>query len=100
MPTETSEGLRRELNLGQAASIVVGVVIGSGIFVAAHRTAQGVDGVLLLFAVWVGAGLLTLLGALTYAEFGAMFPRTGGDYVYARESLGHFWGFFNGWLAF
>jgi basic amino acid/polyamine antiporter, APA family len=94
------EGLVRGLNLGQAASIVVGIVIGSGIFVAVHRTAQGVDGVAMLFVVWVGAGLLTLLGALTYAEFGAMFPRTGGDYVYARESLGAFWGFFNGWLAF
>jgi len=100
MSNETSEGLRRELGLGQAASIVVGIVIGSGIFVAVHRTAQGVEGVAWLFAVWIGAGLLTLLGALTYAEFGAMFPRTGGDYVYARESLGPFWGFFNGWLAF
>lgn len=94
------DGLRRELNLGQAASVVVGVVIGSGIFVAAHRVAQGVGSVAMLFGVWIGAGLLTLLGALTYAEFGAMFPKTGGDYVFARESLGAFWGFFNGWLAF
>lgn len=100
MADDERGGLVRGLNLSQAASVVVGVVIGSGIFVGANRVAQGVDSVWLLFGVWIGAGLLTLLGALTYAEFGALFPKSGGDYVYARESLGPFWGFFNGWVAF
>lgn len=97
---DSGEGLRRELGFGQASSVVVGIVIGSGIFVGANRVAAGVDHVGLIFAVWVGAGLLTLLGALTYAEFGAAFPRSGGDYVYARRAFGPFWGFFNGWLTF
>lgn len=96
----SDEELVRGLGFGQAASIVVGVVIGSGIFIGANRVAQGVDNVASLFAVWIGAGLLTLLGALTYAEFGALYPKSGGDYVYAQKSLGPFWGFFNGWIAF
>lgn len=100
MPRDDAEPLARDLDLGQAASLVVGIVIGSGIFVAAHRVAQAVESVTALLLVWVGAGALTLLGALVYAEFGALFPRSGGDYAYARESLGPFWGFFNGWMAF
>lgn len=98
--TEDEATLVRTLNLGQATSLVVGIVIGSGIFLGANRVAQGVDGVWGIVAVWVGAGVLTLLGALTYAEFGALYPRSGGDYVYASEALSPFWGFFNGWLTF
>lgn len=93
-------GLRRELRLTTAVSVVVGIVIGSGIFVGANRVAGGVESVAGLFAVWIGAGLLTLLGALTYAEFGALYPRSGGDYVYVSTSLGPFWGFFTGWTSF
>jgi basic amino acid/polyamine antiporter, APA family len=100
MAAETAEGLRRELNLGQAGSLVVGIVIGSGIFIGSNRLAQGVSEPWMVFLVWAAAGGLTILGALVYAEFGALFPKSGGDYVYARESLGPFWGFFNGWLTF
>lgn len=92
--------LPRALGIGPAASLVVGIVIGSSIFVSSGKVAAGVDNVTMLFGVWLLTGLLTLLGALTYAEFGAMFPQSGGDYVYAGEGLGRFWGFFNGWLAF
>lgn len=94
------EPLVRELNLVTAASIVVGVVIGSGIFIGANRLAQGVTSPFLVFFIWVFAGLLTLVGALTYAEFGAAFPRSGGDYVYIGRSLNPFWGFFSGWITF
>lgn len=94
------EPLVRELNLTTAASIVVGIVIGSGIFIGANRLAQGVTNPFLVFFVWIFAGLLTLVGALTYAEFGAAFPRSGGDYVYIGRSLDPFWGFFSGWITF
>lgn len=105
MPAEASRAsaepeLVRGLDLGPAASLVVGIVIGSGIFIGANRVAQGVESVAGLFGVWIGAGLLTMLGALTYAEAGTMFPRSGGDYVFAQQGLGRFWGFFNGWVTF
>jgi basic amino acid/polyamine antiporter, APA family len=97
---ETKEGLRRELRLVTAITVVIGTVIGSGIFFGANRVAGGVDSAPAMFAVWIGAGLVTLLGALTYAEFGAMYPRSGSDYVYVSNSLGPRWGFIAGWSAF
>src|SRR5687767_13440937 len=97
---ETNEGLLRELRLVTAVTVVIGTVIGSGIFFGANRVAAGVDTAWAMFAVWIGAGLITLLGALTYAEFGAMYPRSGSDYVYVSKSLGPRWGFLSGWSAF
>src|SRR5687767_10085701 len=99
-PPAGEAGLLRELRFTTAATIVVGTVIGSGIFVGANRVAAGVESVAGLFAVWIAAGLLTLLGALTYAEFGAMYPRSGGDYVYVSRSLNPFFGFLTGWTSF
>jgi basic amino acid/polyamine antiporter, APA family len=97
---DAEEPLVRGLNLTAASSIVVGIVIGSGIFIGSNRVAQGVESVWGLMAVWIAAGLLTLLGALTYAEFGAAMPRSGGDYVYTRRGLGAGWGFLTGWITF
>ncbi len=99
-PQETNEGLLRELRLITAITVVIGTVIGSGIFFGANRVAGGVDTAWAMFALWIGAGLITLLGALTYAEFGAMYPRSGSDYVYVSKSLGPRWGFLSGWSAF
>lgn len=96
----SESGLVRELRLTTAITVVVGTVIGSGIFIGANRVAGGVDSVAALFAVWIGAGILTLLGALTYAEFGAMYPRSGSDYVYVSHAHGPRWGFLAGWTAF
>ncbi|MEA3191152.1 MAG: basic amino acid/polyamine antiporter, family [Thermoplasmata archaeon] len=96
----SSDGLRRELNLFGAVSLIVGIVIGSGIFLGVNRVAAGAGSPALVVLVWVLGGALTVIGALTYAELGTMFPRAGGEYVFLREGLGGFWAFLSGWTAF
>ena len=87
----------RSLRPWDAALIVVGGIIGGGIFlnpgIAAQRTGSG----LALLLMWVGAGVLTLIGALCYAELGARRPHAGGTYVYLREAFGPLAGFLFGW---
>lgn len=90
-------GLRRELGVWGAASIVVGTVIGSGIFLVPKKMILETGDVATVFAVWVFGGLLSLAGALTYAELAAMMPEAGGEYNYLREAYGPFWGFLYGW---
>ncbi|HWR50131.1 MAG TPA: amino acid permease, partial [Bryobacteraceae bacterium] len=90
-------GLRRELGVWSAASIVVGTVIGSGIFLVPQDMIRQVGSPQVLFGVWIFGGLLSLFGALTYAELSAAMPEAGGEYVYLREAYGPFWGFMYGW---
>jgi len=90
-------GLRRELGIWSAASIVVGTVIGSGIFLVPQDMINAVGSPGLVFCVWIAGGLLSLFGALTYAELSAAMPEAGGEYVYLREAYGPFWGFLYGW---
>jgi basic amino acid/polyamine antiporter, APA family len=90
-------GLRRELGLAAAASIVVGTVIGSGIFLVPKTMILEVGSPSMLFLVWIFGGILSLAGALTYAELSAAMPEAGGEYVYLREAYGPFWGFLYGW---
>ncbi|MGI8744030.1 MAG: APC family permease [Bryobacteraceae bacterium] len=98
MPEQTSVlGLKRDLGLGSAASIVVGTVIGSGIFLVPSPMIQNVGSTAMLFAVWIAGGLLSLFGALSYAELAAALPEAGGEYVYLREAYGPLWGFLYGW---
>jgi APA family basic amino acid/polyamine antiporter len=95
-----SDELRRDLGLADCALLVIGSVIGSGIFLTPGniaRTVQSVEGV---FLVWVVGGLLSLFGALAYAELGAMFPRAGGIYVFLREAYGPLTAFLYGWCTF
>ncbi|QOY89153.1 APC family permease [Paludibaculum fermentans] len=89
--------LRRDLGLWGAASIVVGTVIGSGIFLVPKTMIQQVGDPWMLFAVWIFGGILSLAGALTYAELAAMLPEAGGEYNYLSEAYGPFWGFLYGW---
>ncbi len=89
--------LRRELGLWPAIAIVVGTVIGSGIFLVPKTMIQNVGSPEMVFAVWIFGGLLSLAGALTYAELAAALPEAGGEYVYLREAYGPFWGFLYGW---
>lgn len=89
--------LRRVLGIWSAAAIVVGTVIGSGIFLVPSGMIQNVGTPLMVFAVWVFGGLLTLFGALSYAELAAAMPEAGGEYVYLREAYGPLWGFLYGW---
>jgi amino acid transporter len=89
--------LRRVLGVWSAAAIVIGTVIGSGIFLVPQEMIRQVGSPAMLFAVWVFGGLLTLGGALTYAEMAAALPEAGGEYVYLREAYGPFWGYIYGW---
>jgi APA family basic amino acid/polyamine antiporter len=93
-------GLRRELNLFGAVSMVVGIVIGSGIFLGVNKVAAGAGSPWLVGLAFLIGGALTLMGALTYAELGVMYPRAGGAYVFIRESLGRLPAFLLGWTAF
>ncbi|MEK6975549.1 MAG: amino acid permease [Candidatus Thermoplasmatota archaeon] len=100
-PAATStDGLRRELNLFGAVSMIVGIVIGSGIFLGVNRVADGTGSPWLIVLVWLVGGALTLMGALTYAELGVLFPKAGGEYVFLREGLGSLLAFLSGWTAF
>jgi APA family basic amino acid/polyamine antiporter len=86
--------------LWSAVSIVIGTVIGSGVFLVPSTMIAKVGSVKILFAVWVVAGLLSLFGALTYAELAAAMPEAGGEYVYLSAAYGPFWGFLYGWTQF
>ena len=90
-------GLKRELGLWGAASIVVGTIIGSGIFLVPTAMINQVGTPGMVFVVWIVGGLLSLAGALSYAELSAAMPEAGGEYVYLREAYGPFWGFVYGW---
>ncbi len=89
--------LKRVLGLWSAVAIVVGTVIGSGIFLVPRTMVHHVGSVEWVFAVWVVGGLLSLAGALTYAELAAMLPEAGGEYVYLNEAYGPVWGYLYGW---
>ena len=92
--------LQRVLGLWSAASIVVGTVIGSGVFLVPSSMISKLGSVKMLFAVWVVAGILSLFGALTYAELAAAMPEAGGEYVYLNAAYGPFWGYLYGWTQF
>ena len=89
--------LRRDLGLWAALAIVVGTVIGSGIFRVPQTMINNVGSVPLVFLVWIVGGVLTLAGALTYAELAAAMPGAGGEYVYLTEAYGPLWGFLYSW---
>jgi APA family basic amino acid/polyamine antiporter len=94
---DASPGYARSLRPWDAALIVVGGIIGGGIFLNPYIAAQRTDSGLTLLLMWVGAGVLTLVGALCYAELGARRPHAGGTYVYLREAFGPLAGFLFGW---
>src|SRR5881296_3599337 len=91
------ERLPRRLGLWSAVAVVIGSTIGSGIFRTPASIAQRVDDVPLFLLSWVLGGAVTLCGALTYAELAAMFPRSGGIYVFIREAFGPLPAFLFGW---
>jgi APA family basic amino acid/polyamine antiporter len=98
-PEATDEGLIRALGLGSAVLFVMGSVIGSGIFLTTGVMAQALPSPTLLLFAWLAGGVVALTGGLTYAELGAMFPRSGGAYVYLREAFGPLIAFLYGWAA-
>lgn len=93
-------GLLRELGASHAAAIVVGTVIGSGIFLVPAEMMQAVGSAKLVFLAWVIGGALSFFGALTYAELGSMRPESGGEYAYLRDAYGPLAGFLDAWTWF
>src|SRR5690349_17903807 len=95
--TPADGGLVRGLGMLDATTLIVGSVIGSGIFVAPSIMAGYVQSPGLLLGLWAVGGLMTLCGALAYAELAAAMPRAGGQYVFLSEAFGRIWGFLYGW---
>ena len=92
--------LVKGLGLTSATTLVMGSMIGSGIFIVSADIARTVESPALLIMAWVITGFMTIVGALAYGELAAMMPWAGGQYVYLRESLGPLWGFLYGWTFF
>jgi basic amino acid/polyamine antiporter, APA family len=88
------------LGVWTATAIVVGTIIGSGIFLVPHEIMRAVGSGSLVYAAWIAGGLLTLFGALTYAELGAMMPQAGGEYIFLRNAYGDLPAFLYMWTWF
>ena len=103
-PRPTPRGLdtefKRGLGLFDSTMVVVGSMIGSGIFIVSADIARLVGSPGWLLVAWIVTGLLTLAAALSYGELAAMMPRAGGQYVYLREAFSPLWGFLYGWTLF
>ncbi len=98
--THQDKELVKGLGLTSATMLVMGSMIGSGIFIVSAEIAREVNSPALLIGAWVVTGFLTIIAALSYGELAAMMPRAGGQYVYLREALGPLWGFLYGWTLF
>src|SRR5580704_1064590 len=92
--------LSRDLGVSHASAIVVGTIIGSGIFLVPTEMMQAVGSARLVYLAWIVGGALSLAGAITYAELGAMKPQAGGEYVYIREAYGPLPAFLYAWTWF
>ncbi len=98
--TEAKPELARDLHVSHATAIVVGTIIGSGIFLVPAEMMQAVGSAKLVYLAWFVGGLLSFFGALTYAELGAMKPQAGGEYIYVRDGYGPLAGFLYAWTWF
>ena len=93
-------GMVPTLGLFSSTALVIGSMIGSGIFIVDSDIARGTNSPALYLGAWVVTAILTMTAALSYGELAAMMPKAGGQYVYLRESLGPLWGFLYGWTLF
>ena len=98
VPLDTE--FKRGLGLYDSTMVVIGSMIGSGIFIVSAEMARNVGGAGWLLVAWLVTGALTVVGALSYGELAAMMPRAGGQYVYLREAFSPLWGFLYGWTLF
>ncbi|MFN0088469.1 MAG: APC family permease [Blastocatellia bacterium] len=97
---EEKDRLIRGLTLTDTTALVIGTVIGTGVFIKTAIMTQDTGSASMVLLAWVAAGLLSLAGALTYAELGAMLPHAGGEYVYLRAAYGETTAFLYGWMRF
>jgi len=93
----TSTGFRRVLSTWDATMVVVGGIIGAGIFINPYIVARSLDSTFAVIAAWVTGGLIALAGAFAFAELGAVAPKAGGQYVYLRDAFHPLAGFLYGW---
>src|SRR5438105_6116969 len=93
-------GFQQRLGLFDATMLVAGSMIGSGIFIVSADISRDVGSSGWLMLVWLLTGVITIIGALSYAELAAMMPNAGGQYVYLREAYSPLWGFLYGWTCF
>lgn len=91
---------QRTIGLSTGISLVVATIIGSGIFMRPQEMAALLGSPILIFAVWIIAGIFTMLSAMVIAEIAAMIPETGGTYAFMRHMYGDFWSYLYGWAAF
>ncbi|HMP18328.1 MAG TPA: amino acid permease, partial [Gemmatales bacterium] len=96
----STPGFLQRLGLFDATMLVMGTMIGSGIFVTSQDIASDVGSSGWLLMVWVVAGIMTVLGALSYSELAAMYPKAGGQYIFLKEAYSPLWGFLYGWTCF
>src|SRR5271167_2153913 len=99
-PTKNEPGFVRAIGLFDGTMIVVGSMIGSGIFIVAADISRQTGSPAGLIFTWVLTGLLTISAALSYGELAALFPHAGGQYIYLREAFSPLWGFLYGWTLF
>jgi APA family basic amino acid/polyamine antiporter len=97
--SQAAPQLARDLGVSHAIAIVVGTIIGSGIFLVPSEMMQAVGSAKLVYLAWFVGGLLSFFGALTYAELGAMKPEAGGEYIYVRDAYGPLGGFLYAWTT-
>ena len=96
----SSNSFKKSLNLLDSTALVVGSMIGSGIFIVSADIARTVGSPGWLMIVWMITGLLTIIAALSYGELASMMPKAGGQYVYLREAYNPMFGFLYGWTLF
>src|SRR5438132_5910244 len=99
-PAKSEPGFVRAIGLFDGTMIVVGSMIGSGIFIVAADISRQTGSAGGLLLTWILTGLLTISAALSYGELAALFPHAGGQYVYLREAYSPLWGFLYGWTLF
>ena len=98
--TRGSSQLLRKMNLLDSIFLVIGGIVGSGIFMTTGFIAQYLPSPFMILIVWLAGGFFAICGALAFAELGAMYPQAGGQYIYLREAYGHWAGFLYGWGFF
>jgi APA family basic amino acid/polyamine antiporter len=100
MKKETNPGFRKSLNLFDSTAIVIGSMIGSGIFIVSCDVARTLGSPGWLMITWLITGIMTIIAALSYGELAGMMPRAGGQYVYLRQAYNPLFGFLYGWTLF
>src|SRR5436309_11438244 len=99
-PVPAEQGFVRGLNLFDSTMVVIGVMIGSGIFIVSADMSRLIGSPGWMLMAWVITGVLTLTAALSYGELASMMPHAGGMYIYLREAFSPLWGFLYGWTLF